>query len=263
MAAYFVTSIAPGQWFYSTDASPDAVISAPRGSVAIRTDAGNESLWINVTAGAAPGTVWERVISPNINGDLDLTGVDQITLRDNVNPALDIGSTGLLNLLRFVTTNGAEAVEYNGASPLKVNTGGLNVAAGTVALPEASLNVASASIDALPNVVSTALTLRIPHLGGATTASAVLPARVGGWRVLDAMVVATAAGAGVADTVQVQTTAPAPVSSALLINNAVVAGSVVRTTSLLNTVFASGATVNVVGVNNPSASNVFITLAPL
>jgi len=262
MAAYFVTSIVEGQWFYVTDASPDAVISAPRGSVAIRTDAGNESLWLNVTAGAAPGTNWERIISPNINGDLDLTGVDQITLLDNANPALDIGSTGLLNLLRFVTTNGAEALEYNGASPFKINTGGLNVAAGTVALPEASLNVASAAIDAVANVVSTALTLRIPHLGGATTASAVLPARVGGWRVLDAMVVASGAG-GAGSTVQVQTTAPAPVSSALTIDGAVVAGSVVRTTSLLNTVFASGATINVVGVNTPAASNVFITLAPL
>jgi len=262
MAAYFVTSIVEGQWFYVTDASPDAVISAPRGSVAIRTDAGNESLWLNVTAGAAPGTNWERIISPNINGDLDLTGVDQITLLDNASPALDIGSTGLLNLLRFVTTNGAEAVEYNGASPLKVNSGGLNVAAGTVALPEASLNVARAASGAGNEVVAASLTLRVTHPGGAVTEPVVLPVRAGGWRVLDAMVVASGAGGG-GSSVQVQTTTPAPVSSTLTIDGGVVAGSVVRTTSLLNTVFASGATINVVGVGTPAASNVFITLAPL
>jgi hypothetical protein len=262
MAAYFVTSIVEGQWFYVTDASPDAVISAPRGSVAIRTDAGNESLWLNVTAGASPGTNWERIISPNINGDLDLTGVDQITLLDNVNPALDIGSTGLLNLLRFVTTNGAEAVEYNGVSPLKVNTGGLNVVAGTVAFPNNTVNVATAAIAAGNEVVAASLTLRVTHPGGAVTEPVVLPVRAGGWRVLDAMVVASGAG-GAGSTVQVQTTTPAPVSSTLTIDGGVVAGSVVRTTSLLNTVFASGATINVVGVGTPAASNVFITLAPL
>ena len=263
MASYFVTSIVEGQWFYVTDASPDTVISAPRGSVAIRTDAGNESLWLNVTAGANPGTNWERILSPNINGDLDLTGVDQITLLDNASPALDIGSTGLLNLLRFITTNGAEAVEYNGVNPFKINTGGLNVVAGTVAFPNNTVNIATAAIAALAGSVTSALTLRVTHPGGAATVSTVLPARAGGWRVLDAMVVAGGAGGGAADTVQVQTTAPAPVSSTLLINNAVVAGAVVRTTSLLNTVFASGATINVVGVNTPAASNVFITLAPL
>jgi hypothetical protein len=262
MAAYFVTSIAPGQWFYSTDASPDAVISAPRGSVAVRTDAGNESLWINVTAGAAPGTNWERIISPDINGDLDLTGVDQITLLDNANPALDIGSTGLLNLLRFVTTNGAEAVEYNGPVPLKVNTGGLNVVAGTVAFPNNTVNVATAAIAAGNEVVAASLTLRVTHPGGAVTEPVVLPVRAGGWRVLDAMVVASAAGGG-GSSVQVQTVAAAAVSSVLTIDGAVVAGSVVRTTSLLNTVFASGATINVVGVGTPAANNVFITLAPL
>jgi hypothetical protein len=80
--------------------------------------------------------------------------------------------------------------------------------------------------------------------------------------VLDAMVVASAAGGG-GSSVQVQTVAAAAVSSVLTIDGAVVAGSVVRTTSLLNTVFASGATINVVGVGTPAASNVFITLAPL
>lgn len=262
MASFFVTSIVEGQWFYVTDATPVATISAPRGSLALRTDVGNESIWINVTAGANPGTDWERVISPNINGDLDLTGVDQITLLDNASPALDIGSTGLLNLLRFITTNGAEAVEYNGVNPFKINTGGLNVVAGTVTFPNNTVNIALASIAALAGSVTSSLTLRVQHPGGAVSVDTALPIRAGGFRVLDAMVVATAAG-GAAASVQVQTVAAAPVSSTLTIDGAVVAGSVVRTTSLLNTVFASGAVIRVQGINAPAASNVFITLAPL
>jgi len=262
MASYFVTSIVEGQWFYVTDATPAAVISAPRGSLAIRTDAGNESIWINVTAGANPGTDWERILSPNINGDLDLTGVDQITLLDNASPALDIGSTGLLNLLRFITTNGAEAVQYNGVNPFRINTGGLNVVAGTVAFPNNTVDIATAAIAALAGSVTSALTLRVTHPGGAVPVDTVLPIRAGGFRVLDAMVVATNAG-GAAASVQVQTVAAAAVSSLLTIDAGVVNGSVVRTTSLLNTVFASGATIRVQGINAPAASNVFITLAPL
>ena len=92
MASYFVTSIVEGQWFYVTDATPVATISAPRGSLAIRTDAGNESLWINTTAGGSPGTNWARVLSPNIHGDIDLTSVDQLTLLDNAAVALDSAS---------------------------------------------------------------------------------------------------------------------------------------------------------------------------
>jgi hypothetical protein len=257
MAAYFVTSIAPGQWFYSTDASPDAVISAPRGSVAIRTDAGNESLWINVTAGAAPGTVWERVISPNINGDLDLTGVDQITLRDNVNPALDIGSTGLLNLLRFITTNGAEQVAYNGIAPFLVNTGGINVVAGTVALPEASLNVASATTDAADGVVSASLALRKVYPAGAGPTAVVLPARVGGWRVVDAYIIANGAGA----TLQVFNGVN-PVTNAMAEGGA---NAVTRagTITLANATFPSAGSVTLTGAGGTSGGTVFLRVEPL
>jgi hypothetical protein len=262
MASFFVTSIVEGQWFYVTDATPVATIPAPRGSLAIRTDVGNESVWINTTVGGAAGTNWARIISPDINGNVDFTSVDQLTLADNANPALDIGSTGLLNLLRFITTNGAEQVAYNGIAPFLINTGGLNVVAGTVTFPNNTVNVATAAIAAGNEVVAASLTLRVTHPGGAVTEPVVLPVRAGGWRVLDAMVVASAAGGG-GSSVQVQTVAAAAVSSVLTIDGAVVAGSVVRTTSLLNTVFASGATINVVGVGTPAASNVFITLAPL
>lgn len=258
MPANYVTSILEGQDFYVTDIDPNAVVTAKRGSLAIREDDGNVTVYVNTTVGATGvGSTWVVLMQTG------WTGISQILLRDNASPALDIGSTGLLNLLRFITTDGAEKIQYRGPTPFDIVTGGLNVIAGTVAFPPNTVNVATAAIAAGNEVVAASLTLRVAHPGGAVTEPVVLPVRAGGWRVLDVMVVATAAGGGAADTVQVQTTAPAPVSSTLLINNAVVAGSVVRTTSLLNTVFAGGATINVVGVNTPAASNVFITLAPL
>lgn len=257
MASYFVTSIVEGQWFYVTDASPDTVISAPRGSVAIRTDAGNESLWLNVTAGANPGTNWERVLSPNINGDLDLTGVDQITLLDNASPALDIGSTGLLNLLRFITTNGAEAVEYNGVNPFKINTGGLNVVAGTVALPEASLNVASATTDAADGAVTASLALRKTYPAGAGPTTVVLPARVGGWRVVDAYIVANGAGGSLR-----------LFNGVTPITNAMAEGGVnaiARATALdlAAGVFPSAGSITLTGVAGTSGGSVFVRVEPL
>jgi hypothetical protein len=261
MASYFVTSIAPGQWFYSTDASPDAVISAPRGSVAIRTDAGNVSLWLNVTAGGAPGTNWERVVSPDINGDLDLTGVDQITLADNAAVALDIGSTGKLNLLRFDTLNGAEQVEYNGVLPFQINTGGLTVTAGTVTLPEASLNVASASTDAANNVVTAGLFLRATHGAGASTTNIVLPARVGGWRIVDAYITSGGAAGG---SVQVQTA-----GGAANITNAMVpgatSGAITRANLVepANNTVASGATIRLNVAAGANAGEAFIRIEPL
>ena len=257
MASYFVTSIAPGQWFYVTDATPVATISAPRGSLAIRTDAGNESVWINVTAGANPGTDWERILSPNINGDLDLTGVDQITLLDNAAVALDIGSTGLLNLLRFITTNGAEQIAYNGVNPFLINTGGLNVVAGTVALPEASLNVASATTDAANTAVTTALILRAPYPAGAGPTAVVLPARVGGWRVVDAYIIANGAGG----TLRVK-------NGVNNITNPMAEGgadTITRATncSLTNGVFLSGGTVSLEGAAGTSGGTAFIRVEPL
>ena len=69
MASYFVTSIVEGQEFYVTDASPNGVISAPRSSLAIRSDIGGVGLYINTTA-AASGTSWTLV--GNISGALNV-----------------------------------------------------------------------------------------------------------------------------------------------------------------------------------------------
>lgn len=271
MAAYFVTSIVEGQWFYVTDASPDTVISAPRGSVAIRTDAGNESLWLNVTAGNSPGTNWERILSPNINGDIDLTGVDQLTLADNANPALTIGSAGLLNLLEFRTTNGAERIDYNGAATFRIISGGLDVNAGgvtifagglsvnagAVTLPEASLNVASATTDAADGAVSASLALRKTYGAGIGPTAVALPARVGGWRVVDAYIVANGGGGSLQVFNGVN-----PVTDAMAEGGAT---SVTRalTLTLANATFPSGGTVTLTGVAGTSGGSVFLRVEPL
>ena len=275
MASYFTTSIASGQWFYVTDASPAAVISAPRGSLALRTDAGNESIWINVTAGAAPGTNWERIISPDINGDLDLTGVDQITLLDNAATALNIGSTGLLNLLRFTTTNAAERIDYNGALPFRIITGGLDVNAGgvtifagglsvnagSVTLPENTVNVASVATDAGNNLVSAGLFLRATHGAGASTTDIVLPARTGGWRVVDAYINSGGAAAG---SVQVQTAGGAANVTNPMVPGAAV-GAITRANLVdpANNTFASGATLRLAIAAGALAGEAFVRIEPL
>jgi len=199
MAAYFVTSIAPGQYFYSTDADPQGAITAPRGSVAIRTDAGNEGLYVNVSVGEASSSNWERVLSPDINGDLNLTGVDQFLLLDNANPALNIGSTGLLNLLSFITSNGAEQVAYNGPLPFRINTGGLQVVSGSVSLPQASLNLPLSTTGMADKGTGAVFEVRIDFPATINTdTDAVLPARAGGFRLTDAHVISGGAGGNVA-----------------------------------------------------------------
>ena len=69
MASYFVTSIVEGQEFYVTDADPNGVVSAPRSSLAIRSDIGGVGVYINTTA-AASGTLWTLV--GNISGALNV-----------------------------------------------------------------------------------------------------------------------------------------------------------------------------------------------
>jgi hypothetical protein len=240
MASYFTTSIASGQWFYVTDATPAATISAPRGSLAIRTDVGNESVWINVTAGAAPGTDWERILSPNLNGDLDLTGVDQITLLDNAAVALDIGSTGLLNLLRFITTNGAETVQYRGALPFNIVTGGLSVTAGPVTLPQASVSVPLAANAMADKGMGSVLEVRIDFPNTINTdTDATLPARTAGYRIVDAHVISGGAGGNV----QVQTGGGATIVTNMGLG---AAGAVARATNIVpNTTYAGGSVVRV------------------
>jgi hypothetical protein len=193
----------------------------------------------------------------------DLADITQLTLLDNANPALDIGSTGLLNLLRFITTNGAEQIAYNGALPFLINSGGLNVVAGSVALPEASLNVAIASTDAANNTITAGLFLRVSLAANATgvtvNLNVALPARVGGWRVVDSYIIS---GGPTGGSVQVQTTAPAAVTDAMVPGNANV---VTRNASLTlaNATFASAASIRFAVANGSPATEAFVRIEPL
>lgn len=258
MSSTYVTSFfADNVFFYTGDTNPNGVLSAPRGSWLVRTDAGNVRTYLN-TDGA---TAWSYSPSIDPNGDLNLTGVDQITLLDNAAVALEIGSTGLLNLLRFVTTNGAEAMQYRGALPFEIVTGGLAVTAGTVSLPQASLNVASATTDAADGAVTAGLFLRKTHGAGASTTDVVLPARVGGWRVVDAYITSGGAAAG---SVQLQTA-----GGANNISNSMVPGGnlgAITRANLIDPTFstiASGGTIRLNVAAGALAGEAFIRIEPL
>jgi hypothetical protein len=232
MAAYFVTSIAPGQYIYSTDADPNAVITAPRGSVALRTDVSNVAFYLNTSA--TTGSVWTEVA----NTSYDV--FQQITLADNLNPAMDIGSAGLLNLLRFITTNGAEQVAYNGPVPFLINTGGLQVNAGTVTLPQASLNLPLATSGMVNLGTGAVFEMRIDFPATINNdTNAILPTRAGGFRLTDAHVISGGAGGNV----QVQTGAGVTTIANMALG---ALGAVSRATNVVpNTVYASGATVRI------------------
>jgi hypothetical protein len=252
MASYFSTSIAPGQWFYVTDADPNAVITAPRGSVALRIDAGNVAIYLNTDA----ATAWAELTSSSATGTVDWTGVSQVLMLDNSAAALAFGSTGLLNLLQFVTTNGGERLTYNGVLPLLIAAGGLQVNAGTVAFPPNSVNLSLSASASADLTVSSAFTLRMV-VGAGATATATLPNRAGGWRVIDCWVVSAGLAGG---TITVRNVAAAAdVSNAMGVG---ASGVITRTTQAANSVFAGGGQIGAVGAGNPD-STVYVNLIPL
>lgn len=120
----------------------------------------------------------------------------QWLLLDNTNPALQIGSTGLLNLLAFSTVNGLEQITYSGPQPFRINAGGLEINVGNLVMAGSSLfypitggiqNPSEAfenAVVAFPFPVSR---IRVQHPGGVADATTItLPARAGGWLVMDA-----------------------------------------------------------------------------
>ena len=250
MSQYFTTSIATGQWFYTTDADPNVAITAPRGSVALRFDAGNVGAWINTNS----LTDWSAFLVVTSTGVLSLLGVSQLLLADNDATALRIGSTGKLNLLVFDTLNGAEHVGYNGVLPFLINSGGLTVTAGAVTLPASSLDVALVATAISSGIVGASLELRVSYPAGAGPTDIVLPAR--GLRVTDARLVSGGAGG----TVQVQTGGAAVVTDAMVPG---VAGALTRAASITNQTFASGATLRIAGAAGTLAGNVYVTFEPV
>jgi hypothetical protein len=252
MASYFTTSIASGQWFYVTDADPNAVITANRGSVALRIDAGNVALYLNTDN----ATAWAEVTSSSATGTVDWTGVSQVLMADNSATALAFGSTGLLNLLQFVTTDAGERLIYNGVLPLLIATGGLTVSAGTVAFPAGSVDLALSALASANLAVASSFVLRL-NVGAGLTATATLPARAGGWLVTDCWIVSGGASAGSVTVNNV--TAAAAVSNGMLPGNAT---KVTRTTDVANATFAGGGQLTAVGVGNP-ASVCYVSFLPL
>ena len=250
MSSTYITSFFPGNSFFTGDTDPNGVLSAPRGSQLIRTDAGNVRVYLN-TDGV---TAWAYSPAIDAGGDLSLVGVDQILLTDNSATALRIGSTGKVNLLVFDTLNGAEHVGYNGVLPFLINSGGLTVTAGAVTLPTSSLNVALAAAPISSGVVGASLELRVSYPAGVGPTDIVLPAR--GLRVTDARLVSGGAGGSV----QVQTGGAAVVTDAMVPG---VAGAITRAASITNQTFASGATIRIAGAAGTLAGNVYVTFEPV
>lgn len=250
MASTYITSFFPGNFFFTGDTDPNGVLSAPRGSQLIRTDAGNVRSYLNIDG----VTAWAYSPAADANGDLSLVGVDQILLTDNSATALAFGSTGLLNLLVIDTVNGAEQVEYNGVLPFLINTGGLTVVTGTVTLPPVSLNVALAATAISSGIVGASLELRVSYPAGAGPTDIVLPAR--GLRVTDARIVSGGAGG----TVQVQTAAGATNVTDAMAPGA--AGALTRAASITNPSFVPGATIRIAGAAGTVAGNVYVVFEP-
>ena len=252
MASTYVTTIASGQDLFTGDTDPNGVLQARLGSFLLRVDAGNVSLYLNLDG----ATAWGRVVSPGTTGILDLTTATALLLLDNSATALDIGSTGLTNLLRFITTDGAERVAYFGPLPLLVNTGGLTVVAGTVSFPAGSLSLSLSAAAAPAGTLGVPFILQVSHPGGNVDADTVLPARAGGFLLIDAFNISAVVAGG---TVQV-------FAGAVANTDAMAVGAVnviTRATERITGTFASGSTISVTGAGGPAASSVFLTLMPL
>lgn len=250
MATQFITSIFPQIKFYVVTSDPNGALLAPIGSVALRNDTGNVGVYVNLDS----LTTWSEIIVPSATGVIDWQAITQLLLADNSATALQIGSTGKLNLLVFDTLNGAEQVEYNGVLPFLINAGGINVLTGTVTLPANVLDVALSAKAISGGVVGAALELRVAYPAGAANTDIVLPARA--FRVTDARLVSGGAGG----TVQVQTAAGAANVTDAMVPG--VAGAITRAASILNQSFASGATIRIAGTLGAAAGNVYVTLEP-
>ena len=257
MPAQYVTSIVEGQDFYVADFDPTGVVSAPRGSLCLRVDSGNTLVYLNVTGGtpASPGTVWVPLLST------DWTDIGtQITLLDNANPALQVGSTGFLDLLKFVTTNGAEQivmrssgapVQITGGNGLEFTSSAALIKSSSTVLLDVGLNAASAG--AAPSGVGALVAddYAIPAnaSGGDVDTPFVLPAGRP-LSVRDAYVVSSGTAAG---SIQLRTTT-------FGITNAMVPGgtlnALTRPTTLAGNTIGTGGTLVVRAATGLVAGNI-------
>jgi hypothetical protein len=244
MPAQYVTSIVEGQDFYVADIDPTGVVSAPRGSVCLRVDSGNALVYYNVTVANSPGTTWVPMLTT------DWTDIGtQITLLDNANPALQVGPAGFLDLLKFITTNGAEQIVMRSSAAAVQITGGFGLEF-TGAAAQIKAVGASALLDVGANAQSN--TAAASGLAALVTADYTIPANASGvdvdttfvlpagrpLSVVDAYVVSSGTAAG---SIQARTTTGG-------ITNAMVPGATLNaitrpTTVAGNTIAAGGSLV--------------------
>jgi small neutral amino acid transporter SnatA (MarC family) len=208
MPAQYVTSIVEGQDFYVADIDPTGVVSAPRGSVCLRVDAGNALVYYNATVANSPGTTWVPLLST------DLTDITQLILAANANPALQIGPAATLDLLKFVTTTGAAQVLVNTSQAAFTLTGGFGINLTGAAATFAATN--KDALDIAKNATSQGVSSQ--GLGAIVTAEYAVPAN---------------AGPGAVDTNFVLTTTRAiSVIDAYVVSSGTAAGSIqLRTTT--------------------------------
>ena len=258
MASRFVTSIAGSIDVWLEDAAAPTH-TAQRGSICIRFDA-TPQLYLNTSA-AATGTTWSFI-------PLTLTGstLGALLLTDDSATALDIGSTGLTNLLRFITSNAAELIEYRGANPftivsggLTITAGGMTVTAGTIVLPFGSLNMFRNGRVAADGVPDMALWVRKTYAAGASNTDFALPAGRS-MRLVDAYIRSDGATGG---SVQVQTAAGAAnCTDAMVPGNANVLTRATQTV-IANCTFAASATVRLSIAAGAPLGEAFLHFEPL
>lgn len=92
------TAVSTGPRIYSLSDSPNGVLTAPRGSIALRTTIGSVQLWQNTDA----GTTWQQMGSLS-SGTVSLTDdqASALLFAEGANP-----------YLRFRTSNASEAIEF-------------------------------------------------------------------------------------------------------------------------------------------------------
>jgi hypothetical protein len=253
MPAQYVTSIVEGQDFYVSDIDPTGVVSAPRGSVCLRTDNGNSLIYLNTTvgSGAGVGTTWVALLST------DLTDLSQLILAANANPALQIGPAALLDLLKFITTTGAAqvAINTNQAPFLLTGSNGISltgVAATFTAVNQDALDIAknaasqSTAVTKLAGVVT--MTYGVPaNATGGNVDNNIVLSTTRNMRITDAFLVSSGTNTG---SVQVRTTTGA-ISDAMV--PAAVASGLTRATVLVGSTLLAGATVVVRTATNTVA----------
>jgi hypothetical protein len=201
MPAEYVTSIIEGQDFYVVDLNPNAVVTAKRGSLALRQDDGNVTVYVNTTAGATGvGSTWVVLMQTG------WAGISQLLLADNSAAALQIGSTGFLDLLKFVTTNGAEqivmrssaaAVQISGNNGLNLSGASAQITSTSSALLDVGSNATSVSASTSGVAATVYKNFTVPANGtGGTVDTAFVLTNQRNLQLVDAWIVSGGAGGG-------------------------------------------------------------------